>query len=136
MGEKDKDRPRYQASWLTSDPRPPCVTEDHKPAFPTGPLPPLGLRLVGPLSSPALVSPPQHLKTQTLLLPLFKLLLSQQPPLAVSYFLSPSDPLLPTSLSNVYPVLLLAHAAALSASLWLGIPAVVTNPRFLVANWL
>lgn len=53
------------------------------------------------------------------------------------FFLSASDPLLFTSLSlKCLVVLLLTHAAALSASLWLGIPVVVTNPRFLVAKSL
>lgn len=56
-------------------------------------------------------------------------------------FLSPSGPSsLHFSLKRLV-VLLLTHAAAaaaaaLSAGLWLGIPAVVTNPRFLVANGL
>lgn len=92
---------------------------------------------MGPLSSPALVSPPRHLETQMLLLPVFKLLFSTQlPSPSVSSFLFS---LLPSFLHfslHCLLVLLLTHAAALSAGLWLRIPAVVTNPRFLVANGL
>lgn len=72
-----------------------------------------------------------------LLLPVFKLLFSTRlPSPSVSSFLFS---LLPSFLHfslHCLLVLLLTHAAALSAGLWLRIPAVVTNPRFLVTNGL